>query len=565
MRRRVTFKDRAALALAVALCANGCSFATLGRVTENGRDADSSKLSQIAIERAGRVVPAASNMSLEKGDTIATGPDVSVSISFAGANVLLMPNTKVTLGSIWTWFGEVFVSGWLTSDSKLATAGVEGTEYVFKVDPETSETTITVLEGKVRATSKTASWPVRELTRAQQLRIAESDTARPEPVTLDRDAFNALLAVSNRGRTDFQDSLVPDVQGLARDEAERQLKGLELRVSTRTTPVTDDAQIDRVISQKPEAGVRSRNVELRIGVRAVLVPDLSGISLDEARTRIEGAGLRVGRVRTKDAGQDLMPGTLLSQDPRAGTAVTRDSKVELVVQADASSAAPEASSAAPEASSAAPTDRVPHVIGLAPEAAVASLAAAGLQAAVHETLEAGRTSAVVMDQNPASDSPKPASGTVDLKVSLPGVQVPDLIYVPASEIDARVADKGLTIQRSERWVPEGTARDQSVSSQSRPAGQLVPLGTVLSVVIDRVITTCVVPDVSSVVGGYETEAEVRSRVEAAIHDAGMPAEVTIVPGTGDSDMWIIRRQSPKPGQQVDCRTPVVVQITRILG
>lgn len=398
-----------------------------------------------------------------------------------------MPNTKVTLGSIWAWFGEVFVSGWLSSETKLASAGVDGTEYILKVDEKTSETTITVLEGQVRVKPKLASWPEQKLRRAQRLQINEAQSAQPPtPVKLDREAFNKLLAISNRGRTVFQDPLVPDLLGLTREQAEQEAQRLSLKVSTRPEPVADRSKVDRVLAQRPAAGERGERVELRVGVEAVSVPDLSGSPLEDARKRLEQAGLRVGRVRKENANRDLSVGTVFAQAPKPGTAVARSSTVELTVQAEYSSDV----AAAPK------KGEVPHVIGLAPEEAIAALAQVGLQAVIKETFESGRRAGVVMDQNPSADSPKPASGTVEITVSLPmqQCQVPDLGpllrgYVSEAEnrsqIEAAIRAAGLTPEVNFRPSSDGDM--WNLRSQSPNANERVDCRSKVVVEIGRIL------------------------------------------------------------------------------
>jgi beta-lactam-binding protein with PASTA domain len=63
------------------------------------------------------------------------------------------------------------------------------------------------------------------------------------------------------------------------------------------------------------------------------MPDLSGQSLDQARSFLTRQGFRVGNVR-KVADTGLAPGRVKRQYPLAGYPVHRDDLISLVVAAD---------------------------------------------------------------------------------------------------------------------------------------------------------------------------------------------------------------------------------------
>src|SRR4051812_3292100 len=65
----------------------------------------------VQVSRAGQTVPAESCMPLRRGDIVETGGASPVLIQFAEGLVLLMPNTRAQIGSIWSYFGEVFSFG----------------------------------------------------------------------------------------------------------------------------------------------------------------------------------------------------------------------------------------------------------------------------------------------------------------------------------------------------------------------------------------------------------------------------------------------------------------------
>lgn len=61
-----------------------------------------------------------------------------------------------------------------------------------------------------------------------------------------------------------------------------------------------------------------------------VVPDLTGLTIVEARASLAAAGLRLGKQRTEQSSGNPA-GTVLSISPAAGTATTSDARVDLVV------------------------------------------------------------------------------------------------------------------------------------------------------------------------------------------------------------------------------------------
>src|SRR5205814_2250565 len=102
---------------------------------------------------------------------------------------------------------------------------------------------------------------------------------------------------------------------------------------------SDSRSKDVVIEQKPAARTEApRGSAIEIFVSSgpateamVPVPDLLNKPEALARAAIDGAGLRVGSVRTRN---DTKPaGTVLKQRPAAGSSAERGSAIEIVVSA----------------------------------------------------------------------------------------------------------------------------------------------------------------------------------------------------------------------------------------
>jgi hypothetical protein len=115
--------------------------------------------SSLFITRQGQAVHARSSMNLEVGDQVETGPVWALIRYPAGHEVYLQPRTRVRLGSIFAYFGELFVRarGQFSVETEFITLGVQGTEFWVKVD-ESQNSAFGVLEGSVVMSSKRGSW-----------------------------------------------------------------------------------------------------------------------------------------------------------------------------------------------------------------------------------------------------------------------------------------------------------------------------------------------------------------------------------------------------------------------
>lgn len=198
---------------------------------------------------------------------------------------------------------------------------------------------------------------------------------------------------------------VPDVSGKTPLEAQELLarKRLKLRVEDeRWSPSVPEGHI---IFQRPgpATGVkegRTIYVSVSRGDRACTVPDLtSGISLREARFRVEQAGLTIGRV--EEVTSEAHPGVVVGQRPEPGVEAPRGAAVNLDV-----SGGPAVAFAAP------------NLVGVNVDSAFASLEGIGLNAGRIEYREQPGTAAnTVLEQRPDAGTEVRAGDAIDLVVS----------------------------------------------------------------------------------------------------------------------------------------------------
>lgn len=128
---------------------------------------------------------------------------------------------------------------------------------------------------------------------------------------------------------------VPDVAGYDQSMAERLITaaGLEVEaVDQSQAPVPKGI----VVNSRPPAGVTlvpGSGVILFVsaGAPTISVPDLTGLTPQEAREVLEEAGLALGSTRTKPS-QAGSPGTILEQEPGVGTLAAPGSAVNVTLR-----------------------------------------------------------------------------------------------------------------------------------------------------------------------------------------------------------------------------------------
>ena len=237
--------------------------------------------------------------------------------------------------------------------------------------------------------------------RVEVVNVANADVERdrvaaqnPLPNTEAPEGSVVELTVS----TGPGEATVPSLAGMPREQAEAQLReaGFEPRVEQ---SFSDTVPNGRVIGTTPPGGTtieRGSTVVLDVsrGREQVEVPDVVGESEDNARSALEGAGLRVGKV-TEEASEEE-PGTVIEQSPAGGEKVARDEAVDLVV---------------------ARAVAVPDVVDSTEEEATATLEDAGFEVRVREqTVTDTAQDGVVLDQSPAPDEERRQGSRVTIVV-----------------------------------------------------------------------------------------------------------------------------------------------------
>jgi len=198
--------------------------------------------------------------------------------------------------------------------------------------------------------------------------VAASDPAPGSPlakggiVVLSRSSGPAMVAV-------------PNIVSMTEDDARKLLGGLGLKLAVNSEVAVNNIPAQVILSQDPSEKSSlppggTVMVDVSAGPAAIEVPQLVGLTLDNARQTLAGLGLSVGNV-VQAAIPDKPEGTVVSQTPGAFARVSQGAAIDLVVAASANaSAAPPPGQSAPPPPNPQPAPRgaslppVPNVIGM---------------------------------------------------------------------------------------------------------------------------------------------------------------------------------------------------------
>jgi serine/threonine protein kinase len=127
---------------------------------------------------------------------------------------------------------------------------------------------------------------------------------------------------------------VPILIGLPEDEAVAKLEALNLTPKVKRRE-TDESKPGRVVDQSPIAGtLLDEGAEVTITVAVapttVSVPDVTLMTVDDARSTLEAEGLTLGSTTTAPSDTVLVD-QIISQDPAANQEVPKDTAVDVVV------------------------------------------------------------------------------------------------------------------------------------------------------------------------------------------------------------------------------------------
>ena len=198
--------------------------------------------------------------------------------------------------------------------------------------------------------------------------------------------------------------VVPDnLVGMDPDDARKAVEALGLKWEVSSTKVASDTVAEGKVAQtNPSPGSKVKagqtiTASLSSGSSEVEVPDLQGMSQDQARSALKAAGLELGNVTSVDS--DKEKDRIVSQDPETGTKVKKGTTIAVSVSNGKSAQV-----------------KIPSIVGIGREDAEAQLKALGLNVTVEE-VSGSQPAGQVLSVEPAEGSMVDKNSTVKIKVS----------------------------------------------------------------------------------------------------------------------------------------------------
>ncbi|MCL2818553.1 MAG: PASTA domain-containing protein [Actinomycetia bacterium] len=201
----------------------------------------------------------------------------------------------------------------------------------------------------------------------------------------------------------------------------------------------------------------------------VEVPDVVGMTEEQAVAALDEVGLVVGTISDKEATAEIStPGAVIASKPEAGEEVAKGSKVNLDVVIDPSKVRAD----------------VPKVIGKTAEDATAELQAAGFVVASEYMVTNQFAAGIVAEQSPAGGTRSHKDAQVTIRISsgpAADIVVPDVVGLSEDAAQKLLTNVGLTF--SSTTSPSDWAAAGSVLSSSPAAGVQVTPGTNVALVV----------------------------------------------------------------------------------
>ena len=128
---------------------------------------------------------------------------------------------------------------------------------------------------------------------------------------------------------------IPSLAGMSQSQATKTVAALGLKTDITQSVFSEDVPKGKVITSDPAGGGRvaiAGTVHLIIskGKERIQVPDLAGLTIEEATAALGEAKLKTGRV-TEKFSADQEAGLLIDGSPASGSDVRKDSTVDLIV------------------------------------------------------------------------------------------------------------------------------------------------------------------------------------------------------------------------------------------
>lgn len=262
---------------------------------------------------------------------------------------------------------------------------------------------------------------------------------------------------------------IPSVAGQAEADATTRLQDLNLEVRRVEEPSTSVAA-GMVTKTDPAEGTsvdEGSTVALYVstGPDSASVPDVSGMSQEQARDQLEAAGFQVGNV-TSENSADQPADRVLRTEPGAGEAVDAGSEITLIV-------------------SSGQVD-LPNLVGQPQADAQATLSDLKLSAVIQTEETADADPGTVIRQDRAA-GPVPQGTTITLTVAAAPttVTIPEgIVGMSSEEATSALQDLGLTVRTQSGGTSEDQPEGYVMAVQPSP-GSSVQIGSTVTITVSE--------------------------------------------------------------------------------
>ncbi len=263
---------------------------------------------------------------------------------------------------------------------------------------------------------------------------------------------------------------VPNVVGQQEADAIAALKQLELIPLVIKTASTN-APAGQVTAQHPGSGESvpagtTVEIDVSSGPDAVAVPNVAGLSLADATSKLEAEKLVVHL--DTDSSDTVAEGIVISQSPFAGVSVKPGTTIGLVI------------------SSGKKQGTVPNLVGMDLTNAQNTLTMSGLVLGSQSQANDAATAGQVIAQDPAAGTSVAQGAAVNVVISKgpATAAVPSVVNTARGTAEAQITAAGFVASAQESAVSD-PAQDGIVISQNPASGSVRPLGWTVSIVVGR--------------------------------------------------------------------------------
>ena len=260
---------------------------------------------------------------------------------------------------------------------------------------------------------------------------------------------------------------IPSIVGLSESDARKSIEPLGIKVAVVSKAFSEDVPAGMVITSNPGGGGHlskggTVGVVISKGPERINVPTLAGMTPDAAATALTSAGLKVGST-TQSYSSTITNGMVIDGDPIAGTAVKRNSLVNILV------------------SKGVQTLQLNSYVGQSGDQASNELTSAGFKVkstfGYSESIPAGS----VISQTPAGGAPIPVGSTVAIIVS----QGSGTVFIPnlysLTQLAATTALENLQLKVKVRKI--GSKKIKHVTNISPKVGTKVKRGSTVTITL----------------------------------------------------------------------------------